>query len=183
VIQNSALVTALALAALAAPLLATSGCAQPSSQLHDLLGGAEAHDLLLHPETATSREAWRIDGMAGWVKKEDDPRERFLAYPIISGPVPIDDASTATLSDVLTDDDTYLWDIAKACEFLPGVAFRFERDELQVDVLICFSCDELEVYLDGKEVGHEDFDPRRPDLVAVAKRLFPDDEAIQKLAP
>ena len=39
-----------------------------------------------------------------------------------------------------------------------------------VDVLLCFSCDELETFRGGKRAGHEDFDPRRADLVKVAKR-------------
>ena len=55
------------------------------------------------------------------------------------------------------------------------------RGEITVDVLLCFSCDELEVFIDGRKVGHEDFDSRRADLVRVAKRTFPDDAAIQKL--
>ena len=108
-------------------------------------------------------------------------RGEDLAQRLARGPVPIDEASAHTLTDVLTDDDTYLWDIAKACEFMPGVALRYGRDGMEVDVLLCFSCDELEVYRNGEKVGHEDFDPRRADLVRVAKRLFPDDEAIQGL--
>jgi len=50
-----------------------------------------------------------------------------------------------------------------------------------VDVLICFSCDELEIYTNGKRAGHEDFDPQRSNLLRVAKKLFPKDEKIQAL--
>jgi len=166
----------------AATLLMTSGCAQPgSARVQKLVGGQAAYRLLLNPDTAAGREAYRIDGMAGWTHDDADQRRKIHAFPIISGPVPIDDASAATLANVLTDDDTYLWDIAKACEFMPGVALRYDGDETQIDILLCFSCDELEVYRDGQKVGHEDFDPRRPDLVRLAKHLFPDDQAIQGL--
>ena len=58
--------SALALLALAAGV--APGCAQSSARLDDLMGGADAHDLLRHPEKATTREAYRIDGMAGWSK-------------------------------------------------------------------------------------------------------------------
>ena len=83
---------------------------------------------------------------------------------------------------MLLDDDTYEWEMEKACEFLPGVLLRYDAAP-PVDVLLCFSCDELEVYVGERKVGHEDFDVRRPDLVRVAKRLFTDDPAIRQLKP
>lgn len=153
----------------------------PSYRVEQLLGGSESTALLNHPSRAEKVEAYRIDGMAFMEDRADGAAETIHGFPVLSGPVPVDDASLATLSDLLTSDSTYLWDVAKACEFLPGVAIRYQRPPLGVDVLICYSCDELEVYVDGKKTGHEDFDPRRADLVAVAKRLFPDDDKIQLL--
>ena len=85
------------------------------------------------------------------------------------------------MSKLLIDPDTYLWNVAKSCEFMPGVVLRLADAKTQVDVLICFSCDELEIYTNGKRAGHEDFDPRRADLLHVAKKLFPKDEKIQSL--
>ena len=85
------------------------------------------------------------------------------------------------MSKVITDPNTCLWDVAKSCEFLPGVALRLADVNVQVDILVCFSCDELEMYTNGKRVGHEDFDPRRSDLLRVARKLFPKDEGIQAL--
>jgi hypothetical protein len=169
--------TIIAIVALAS-LLVAPGC---TSRVPPLMGGEDAVRLVGNSGSATKIEAYRIDGMAGWSNEETDPRPKIHAYPIISGPVPVDDATAAMLADVLTDDSTYLWDIAKACEFLPGVALRYHGDGIDVDVLLCFSCDELEVYRNGAEVGHEDFDPRRADLVRIAKRLFPEDETIKGL--
>ena len=62
-----------------------------------------------------------------------------------------------------------------------GGGILLHPGNVNVDVLICFSCDELEIYTNGKQVGHEDFDPRRSDLLRVVKKLFPEDEAIQGL--
>ena len=154
-----------------------AGCS--SAKVEELVGGKEAFALVSDLSQATTCEAYRIDGYARG-SKADNPKN-LRGYPIISGPALIGDASKATLSKVLTDLDTYLWDVAKGCEFLPGVALRLADDKTQVDVLICFSCDELEFYLNGKRVGHEDCDPRRTDLLRVAKKLFPKDDKLQSL--
>ena len=158
-------------------IVMTTSC--QSKQVETLLEGAEAYSLIADLSKAKTCEAYRIDGYARGAKA-DHPK-KLHGYPIISGPVPIDDAFRATLSKVLSDPATYLWDVAKGCEFLPGVALRLADAKTQVDVLICFSCDELEIYTNGKRAGHEDFDPRRADLLHVAKKLFPKDKKIQSL--
>lgn len=159
------------------------------SRIEGLVGGKAAYALIADLSKASACEAYRIDGYAlsGPTAKDDasgakaDKPGKLQGYPIRSGPTILDDASRATLSKVLTDPDTYLWDSAKACEFVPGVALRLSAANVQVDVLICFSCDELEMYKNGKRVGHEDFDPSRAELVRVARKLFPEDEDIQAL--
>lgn len=153
------------------------GCSP--AKVETLVGGDEAYGLVSDLSKATTCEAYRIDGYARGAKA-DNPKNLY-GFPIISGPTPIDDASKATLSKVLTDPNSYLWDVAKGCEFLPGVALRLADDKMQVDVLICFSCDEFAFYLNGKHVGHEDFDPRRADLLRIAKKLFPQDDKMMSL--
>ena len=150
-----------------------------TAKVESLVGGKEAYALIADISKAKTCEAYRIGDYLG--KAKEDKPKKLYGYPIISGPVPIDDASKTTLSKVLTDSNTYLWDVAKGCEFLPGVALRLADEKTQADVLICFSCDELEFYLNGKRVGHEDFDPRRADLLRIAKKLFPKAEKIQSL--
>ena len=147
-----------------------------SARVEKLLGGAEGVHLL---REAGRVQAYRIDGMGR--RKGDTSPGRLHGYPVLAGPVAVDAASRDRLVAVFTADETYLWDIAKACEFLPGVLVRFEEQQRRWDVLICFSCDEVEFYLDGKKVGHEDIDPERRTLVAVARALFPDDAKIQAL--
>jgi hypothetical protein len=52
-----------------------------------------------------------------------------------------------------------------------------------VDVVFCFQCDILSVYQNGVAVASEDFDPIRPALVPLMKKLFPKDGEIQSLNP
>ena len=155
------------------------GLSKTDSRVQALVGGEAAALLIADLSKAKTCDACRIDGFAREAK-DDDPTT-LHGYPILSSPSPINDVSRATLSNLLSDPHTYLWDVAKACEFVPGVALRFTRGNVNVDVLVCFSCDELDFYMNGKLVGHEDFDPRRSDLLRVVKKLFPEDEAIQAL--
>ena len=150
-------------------LLACAACGgAPSRRVTDLLGGETIE------RGARRVVAYRIDGMRG------AGETAMHGYPVLGGPVELDADAQRRLRDVLLSDATYLWDRAKACEFLPGVLVRYE-DDATIDVLFCFSCDELEVYRDGKRCGREDFDPRRRDLVALVQRIFPDDEALRAL--
>ena len=168
-------------------LVFLSGCGD--ARVQGLVGGEAAYALLADLSKSRVCEAYRIDGYArsGPSARDDAPGTKtdkareLRGYPIISGPMVLDEASRATLSKVLTDPNTYLWDSAKACEFVPGIALRLSDANVQVDVLVCFSCDELEIYTNGKRAGQEDFDPRRIDLLHVARKLFPKDAGIQKL--
>ena len=159
-------------------LVMTTSC--QLKQVEILLGGEEAYALISDLSEAKTCEAFRIGDYVGEGKGAGQDR-KIYGYPIISGSTTVDDASRATLSKVLTNPDTYLWNVAKSCEFMLGVALRLADAKTQVDVLICFSCDELEIYTNGKRAGHEDFDPRRAALLHVAKKLFLKDKKIQSL--
>lgn len=159
-------------------LLLAAACAsdRPAGRVVDFLGGAHAHDLIIGAATARV-EAYRIDGGP---RMKPTGGEEMHGYPVLAGPVAVDAKSRGELADVLTSDATYLWDVAKACAFMPGVLVRYEGTE-RIDVLLCFSCDELAIYRNGKLLNREDFDPRRKDLVRVVQRLFPADPALAKL--
>ena len=95
-------------------------------------------------------------------------------------------AFAGRLAAVLLDEKTYYFEGAKGCEFVAGVAFRVHGKGEPVDVVLCFSCNELVVYVadpETKETARkrEDFDDARPALVKLAKEAFPDDRVIQSL--
>jgi hypothetical protein len=75
----------------------------------------------------------------------------------------------------------------KKCGLHPGVAYRLWSGERAVEVLVCFECDVLWPHVVGKHVEQprlewQDFDPVRPELVALTKEAFPDDLEIQSLS-
>lgn len=86
---------------------------------------------------------------------------------------------------VLTDPRYYFFDdsIAKACgDPVYGVRICFKEGEREIDVNLCFMCDDLAVTADDKEVGWAEFGRARPDLVRICKELFPKDAEIQRLS-
>jgi hypothetical protein len=101
-------------------------------------------------------------------------------YEIISDFVVLNSASRKELSSIIEDHDTFLRNaIPMDCLFRPGVAFRFSDQQNQVDLLVCFSCNELRYYLNRRVVGQSYF--KSQNLRSLVQQLFPEDEKIQKL--
>ena len=164
----------------AAALLAVTGalvagCRGGDWRVAQLYGGSTSMGVLEAPQSV---EAFRIDPA---LRTADPKAPRLGDYPILAGPVHADAAAIAELSSILRDPETYDWYRAKGCDFTPGVGLRLVRDASRVEIALCFECDELKIWRMGRTVGMEDFDAARPRLVALVKRLFPDDAAIQAL--
>jgi len=84
---------------------------------------------------------------------------------------------------VLENPRSYYFNVAKSCLPVYGVRVRFESKGETIDVDLCFECNLLSVNRDVAPVGGGNFDPARPELVAICKELFADDPEIQKLNP
>lgn len=145
-----------------------------------LYGGAEAIAVLQGPERV---QAWRIEGSPRQPKPEDDPTKLLHGYGVLAGPAAVDEATGKQLAGLLLQPASYEFESAKGCEFQPGVLLRFSRSKANLDILICYSCNEISIYFNGKQVGHEDIDRIRKPMVAAAQRAFPQDEAIRQLTP
>jgi hypothetical protein len=161
--------------ALAAALAACSG-GGPTSRVVSLYGGEACWAAIDAPQKVT---AYRVM-MPGRVKYVRAP-DTICGFEITDGPVEVDAASAKELAAILRDDAIYDWERAKGCEFDPGVAVSFVSAARRMDLLLCFHCDEIAAFENGKRVGIEDFDVARPRLLAVMRRIFPKDEAIQAL--
>ncbi len=139
-----------------------------------LLGGEKGVKVIT---TADKVEAYRIKPEYG----AGDDVKKIAGFPLISGPHKVDAGHARVLRRVLFNSKTYMFDVAKACEFEPGIVIRFSGKSGMIDVVFCFSCEELKTELDGKRVGYEDFDRARGILVPVMKQIFPKDAEIQEL--
>lgn len=158
-------------------LLLLSGCGEHDSRVVGLFGGEDALSVVLAPEDV---QAFRIESPS--VSNDEEAAATEIGgYPVTAGPIDVDDSAAKELAVMLRNPGTYDWPSAKGCTFEPGVAVRFTGPSGTIDVLLCFSCDELKILRNGRIVGGEDFDNARPRLLAIVKRLFPDDAAIQSL--
>lgn len=154
-------------------LLLLSSCGATHSAVHDFLGADIARIL----ETASRVETLRIDGS---LESRKLTGERVGDYPILGLGPELEPAQIETLRDALFDTANWQFDIAKACEFMPGVDYRFIAGGEQVDVLLCFSCDEWGfLYRDRLRI--EDNDRARRKLLELARASFPKDEVLHAL--
>ncbi len=87
---------------------------------------------------------------------------------------------------VLLNDASYEWEMAKGCEFNPGVAYRVWSGGDSVLVLDCFDCDEIGVLTDESKrdsVRYGESDPARPALIRLVREALPDDQDLKGLKP
>lgn len=142
-----------------------------SDRVTELFGGASAIETINSPTTV---RAFRLPKNSYFQKTLAD-------YEMASGPVDVSTDAAAEIVTLLMKDGSYEWDSAKGCEMDFGVRLQFEKDDTLVDILLCYDCRILAIYLDGESAGAEDFDAIETQLVRFAKTVFPDDEAIQAL--
>jgi hypothetical protein len=149
----------------------------PQQLLVKLFGGEQAFEIFLGPKTV---QAYRLNGH----NRVSPPAKGIDGYEILSGPVAVSEEHAGELKKILTDPDIYDWDPhpgIKGCEFAPGVALIYASEKGSLDVLLCFGCDQIRTYQNGKIVGGKDFDKVRAAIVAVVKKMFPDDAEIQAI--
>ena len=106
--------------------------------------------------------------------------KKIHGYGVISGPIELDVNNKIFLSSILVDPNTY-FDYSKPidCLFRPGIAFRLTDNSNELNLLICFSCNELKYFTSSEKVGGSYF--RSVKMKELAKKLFSEDEAIQSL--
>lgn len=146
-------------------------------QVTRLFGGS---DNLRTLRDATSVEAYRLAPPVG-----KNPRQERTApgeFQVVSSPVQVPHELAAALAERLTSPSSYRFSIVKECGYPDyGVKLSFTKDGQTVDVFLCFHCRDLAVVKDGVTIGEADFDRAAAELIAAAKKLFPDDEQIQQL--
>lgn len=154
-----------------ANILLAAACCQGAERLNRLFGDKESQAVVAKPMKV---QAYRLP--------DDSLHQPTVKdFKTIAGPVAVDDALAKSVSQLLLDEKSYLWEVGKGCEPSFGVRLEFTQGDKSTDVFFCFDCNILEVYVNGKPVGSEDFDDVRPQLVKAMQKIFPDDKVIQGL--
>ena len=148
---------------------------QSQARVGEIFGGNRGVALLKHADKV---EAFRIGKIADTLRWPD---VLLTDYPIQAGPMPVSPSDTKLLVDTLLDEKSYYWNAAKACIPQPGVRIDFSRGDQTLSILLCFECEILETYLNGKSASGQNFEYAQPTLVRIARKLFPNDPKIQSL--
>ena len=90
-------------------------------------------------------------------------------------PIAVPDKTLVELRKVLGDPKTHDPESVKACIPIYGVRYIFTQGDYTVTVNICFLCDILVIAEVDKIVGGGSFDSASPELLRIAKSLFPKD--------
>ena len=133
---------------------------------------------------ATRVEAFRVDP-----SREAKANDAWIGGYVISATGKEQGKEfAAKLSAVLLSPTTYSFLNRKRCMFVPGVAYRFWKDQEVVEVTVCFHCDDLMVLVkdgSGKMLHYSGsaFDDARAEMVALARQAFPGDDEVQSMSP
>lgn len=107
----------------------------------------------------------------------------IAGYEVVYAPRDVDPASAATLAAVLGERGYFTPGTPEA-RFLPAIALRFHGTKGQpLAVLVCFGCSTIGVAApEGDEVTVFKMNERATgELLAIAKKLLPEDRGIQEL--
>ena len=173
------MIAAAAVLAFASGLGAEDKPKGPSDKVKAWMGGDRVVGIIAG---ATRVECFRVFPE----KPREEMGKECGGYPIISTGKEQPKEFAGKLAEIVLDEKTYDFEKAKRCEFTPGVGFRLWKDKDWVDVVICFTCDELEISTippgeKERKSAHEDCDAARAALVKLAQAAFPDDDEIKKL--
>jgi len=167
---------ALTAAALIASLAVFAACKKGGAdwRILQLYSGETSVDLLSHPSKV---QAFRVDAAPRAPKLGETHAGPFIATaPSVD--VPAD--ATAELSKLLQDADAYDWRRGPK-PFKPQVGLAFVRGAYVLELALDFDTSQIRVYAGDHPRGSQSIAPSRERFLAVAKRVFPDDAAVQAM--
>jgi hypothetical protein len=139
----------------------------PQHFVEEFLGGKAAYETVAKPERVF---AWLLTSATDGSESKTD-RTTAIA---------VDATTAATFARTLTDFNSYSWLDEKACAPDYEVRLRFVKGAENVDFLLCYDCDHLQVTHNSQMV-EKDCDAARIALVQAIKAVFPVDEVIKNL--
>ena len=160
-------------------LLMGGSVACETKSVETIIDRREVRTLVAELHKAKTCEVYRVDDSYPGEKRQNIGK-KVHGFLILSEAPPMKDDSRKILSQILLNPNTYFEHAVPVdCAFRPGIAFRFSDGTIEVDLLVCFTCNELKYYLDGKSAGGSYF--KSPEILALTKKLFTDDKKIQSL--
>ena len=89
---------------------------------------------------------------------------------------------TVLARNIALDPQTYQTTaLPSKCAFFPYLDLQFVNGRHNADLLVCFSCNEFQLWVDGKAVASGDIGNGRNALLSLGRTAFPDDQTLQHL--
>ena len=138
-----------------------------------------AHTIALGLKESTICEVYMVDDSYPNGRQIENGKP-LHGYGMLSKPITLPKNNREDLMRVLTDTKTYISHaVPPDCLFRPRVAFRFNNGGKNIELLVCFSCNELRYYMDCHIIGESYF--KSKELLKLTKRFFLENEKIQSL--
>ena len=136
------------------------------------------------PEFAELKNAERVEVFRVGPDPATPGADAIGGFPILATGPDQGPAFAAWLAEIMTGGG--VTPNRKKCGLRPGVAFRVWHGGDALEVLVCFECDVLWPHpagapVEGMYAELRDFDPVRPELLALAREAFPDDALLREL--
>jgi hypothetical protein len=157
--------------------LSLSACGPSRSGAESALSVAKTQAV----QEPTSVEAFRVDTST---RVAEAGERRIGTYRALAGPFAVGASEVAMLKDLVSGDSRGAGGGAMTnCKFQPLVAYRFVGRGEVVDVLVCFTCNELATFLNERPMGLGTLGDRRAAWVRLTQRVFPNDGIVTALQP
>ena len=131
-----------------------------------------AHTIALGLKESTICEVYMVDDSYPNGRQVENG-EPLHGYGMLSKPITLRKKNSEDLMRVLTDTKTYISHaVPPDCLFRPGVAFRFNNSGKNIELLVCFSCNELRYYMECHIIEESYF--KSKELLKLTKRFFPE---------
>jgi hypothetical protein len=156
----------------------SGGAATRTNVVQEVFGNQEVLDgFLASRDVGVQRLHLRHEQhLNSWILKNYDHEQE----------IPVKSEQFQQLQQLLQQPSSYGWDYTKPCIVDYGILFTFRSGIRTTRVALCFKCDWIGIF-DGPDESarkinrNEEIDPIRPQLVAIAKALYPSDPEIQSL--
>lgn len=131
---------------------------------------------------AASREVHAFTVESTSTTEQSNEWSNLVNFKIVRQVIPVSEPTALQIRRFfLAPKSLTLEGFPSKCAFLPYLSFRFVGVTDTVDLLICFSCNEYQLWLNGKSGLGGSIKPGRSAVLLIGKKLFREDMLLNNL--
>lgn len=115
--------------------------------------------------------------------KGDKDKERLGKYVVLQKKEVTDEKQVKAVSDLIAGEKSFeKLDYVKNCTFLPDIALQINSGKKTLDILFSFYCNECMMLIDGKQVFRNDCSLIQPEIISIARQIYPKDKYLRTIS-